>query len=131
MVVGAILMVAAAVAAWAYVICMPEKEPQEKKIGTGVVEQVYTKDGATRYVIRFTGEKNRSYLAKTPGYNGNTAKYEDGKLVRINYWFGKKAPGVEILDQELTAAPEKRKGLPLLIASALLLIAGVICMIVL
>lgn len=127
--IGAILMLLAAVAAWAYVFSMPEKEPQEKVKSTGVVEQALTGDGITRYVIRFTGEKNRSYLAKTVGYTGNTEKYEEGRLVHINYWFGKKAPGVEILDEELTAVPQKSKGQLLLIASAVLFIAGIVWLI--
>lgn len=123
---SAILMLVAAVAAWAYVFSMEQKEPEEKVKSTGVVEQAITGDGITRYVVRFTGEKNKSYLAKTAGYTGNTEKYEDGKLVHINYWFGKKAPGAEILDEELTAVSPKSKGQLLLIASAVLFLAGVV-----
>lgn len=123
---GAILMLAAAVAAWVYVFSMEEKEPEEKVKSTGVVEQAISTGGATAYVIRFTGEKNKSYLAKTVGYTGATEKYEDGKLVHINYWFGKKAPGVEILDGELTEVPPKSKGLLLLIGSAVLFVAGIL-----
>ena len=123
---SAILMLVAAVAAWVYVFSMEEKAPEEKVKSTGVVEQAIKSDGVTRYVIRFTGEKNKSYLAKTAGYTGNTEKYEDGKLVHINYWFGKKAPGAEILDDALTAVPPKSKGQLLLIASAVLFLAGVV-----
>lgn len=124
--IGAILMVAAAAAAWAYVLSMEPEEPADKVKSTGVVEQAITSDGVTCYVIRFTGEKNKSYLAKTVGYTGKTEKYEDGKLVHINYWFGKKAPGAEILDQELTPAPRKNKGRALLIVSAVLFVAGIV-----
>ena len=75
---------------------------------TGVVEQAVQADGGTRYVIRFTGEKNRSYLAKTVPYTGDTGKYEEGKLVHIRYWFGKKGkPGAEIIDDALTPVPER------------------------
>lgn len=123
---GAILMLVAAVAAWVYVFTMEEKEPEEKIKSTGVVEQAITKDGATAYVIRFTGEKNKSYLAKTRGYTGATEKYEDGKLVHIRYWFSKKAPGAEILDGELIPAPRKSKGRLLLIVSAVLFVAGIL-----
>ncbi len=123
------MMVLAAVAAWAYVFSVPEKEPEEKVKSTGVVEQALNTNGATCYVIRFTGEKNKSYLAKTAGYTGNTEKYEEGKLVHINYWFGKKKPGAEILDEELTAAPRKNKGQPLLIVSAVLFIAGIVLLV--
>lgn len=126
---SAILMLVAAVAAWVYVFSMEEKAPEEKVKSTGVVEQAINTNGAVCYVIRFTGEKNKSYLAKTVGYTGNTEKYEDGKLVHINYWFGKKAPGAEILDEELTAVPTKSKGRLLLIASALLFIAGILCLV--
>ena len=128
--VGAILMLVAAAAIWAYIFTMPEKEPEEKIKSTGVVEQAICADGVTRYVIRFTGEQNKSYLAKTVGYTGNTEKYEDGKLVHIRYWFGKKAPGVEILDEELTEAPQKEKGKILLAISAVLFLVGVILVII-
>ena len=119
-------MLVAAVTAWAYVFSMPEKEPEEKVKSTGVVEQAIKNGEATYYVIRFTGEKNRSYLAKTAGYTGNTEKYEDGKLVHINYWFGKKAPGAEILDEELTAVPPKQGNRLLMMASGLLMLAGIL-----
>lgn len=122
-------MLLAAVAAWAYVFSMPEKEPEEKVKSTGVVEQVLSSRDGTCYVIRFTGEKNKSYLAKTVGYTGNTEKYEDGKLVHIHYWFGKKAPGAEILDEELTAVPQKSKGKLLLIVSAVLFLAGIVLLV--
>lgn len=127
---SAILMLVAAVAAWAYVFSMEGKAPEEKVKSTGVVEQAIKSDGVTRYVIRFTGEKNKSYLAKTAGYTGNTEKYEDGKLVHINYWFGKKVPGAEILDEELTAVHQKSKGQLLLIASAVLFVTGIVLLIV-
>lgn len=127
--VGAILMLLAAVAAWAYVFSMEEKEPEGKVKSTGVVEQAITSDGVTRYVIRFTGEQNKSYLAKTAGYTGKTEKYEDGKLVHIHYWFSKKAAGAEILDEELTAVPPKSKGQLLLLISAVLFIAGVVLLV--
>lgn len=120
------MMLVAAVTAWAYVFSMPEKEPEEKVKSTGVVEQAIKNGEATCYVIRFTGEKNRSYLAKTAGYTGNTEKYEDGKLVHINYWFGKKAPGAEILDEELTAVPPKQGNRLLMMASGLLMLAGIL-----
>lgn len=130
--IGAILMAAAALAAWGYVAQLPEKIPEEKVTGTGVVEQALSADGATRYVIRFTGEKNRSYLAKTAGYTGRTGKYREGKLVHIRYWFGKKGKaGAEILDQELTAVPQKQGNRLLLIASALLMISGILLLIIL
>ena len=113
-----------------YLRTKPEKAPQEKITGTGVVEQALTSDGVTRYVIRFTGERNRSYLAKTPGYTGETGKYEDGKFVHIRYWFGKKAAGAEIVDQALTEVPQKNKGNVLLILSMLLMAAGVVLVII-
>lgn len=124
--IGAILMLLAAVAAWVYVFSMEEKAPLEKVKSTGVVEQALSAKEGTRYVLRFTGEKNKSYLVKTGFYTGNTEKYEEGKLVHINYWFGKKAPGAEILDEELIAVPPKSKGQLLLIASAVLFLAGVV-----
>ncbi len=128
--IGAILMLVAAAAAWAYILLMPEKEPEEKIQSTGVIEQALQADGATRYVIRFTGEKNKSYLAKTASYTGNTEKYEDGKLVHIRYWFGKRAPGAEILDEELTAVATKKENRLLLLASGLLFVAGIILVII-
>ncbi len=129
MIIGISLIAIAVIAALGYLSKKPEKAPQEKVRSTGVVEQALTKDGATRYVIRFTGQKNKSYLAKTVGYTGDTEKYEDGNLVHINYWFGKKAPGAEILDEALVPVPQKREGLPLLIGSILLLAAGVVLVI--
>ncbi len=127
--VGIILIVLSIAVFAVFLSKKPEKIPEEKITSTGVVEQAHNTDGATWYVIRFTGERNRSYLAKTPGYIGETEKYEDGKLVHIRYWFGKKAPGAEILDEALTPVPRKWKGLPLLIGSILLLTAGVVLLI--
>ena len=122
-------MVLAAVAAWVYVFSMEEKAPVEKVKSTGVVEQALSTKEGTRYVLRFTGEKNKSYLVKTGFYTGSTEKYEEGKLVHINYWFGKKAPGAEILDEELTAIPPKSKGQLLLIASAVLFLTGIVLLV--
>lgn len=85
-----------------------KEELLQKITSTGVVEQAVESDGGTRYVIRFTGEKNRSFLAKTAAYTGDTEKYEEGKLVHIRYWFDKKGnPGVEIMDDTLTPLPAK------------------------
>lgn len=123
------MMLLAAVAAWAYVFSMGEKEPEGKVKSTGVVEQAITAKDVTSYVIRFTGEKNKSYLAKTVGYKGNTEKYFDGKLVHIHYWFSKKAPGAEILDDELTAVPQKSKRKLLLAISGVLYIAGILLLV--
>lgn len=126
MIVGIVLILLSIAAGARYLVDRQEKIPEEKITGTGVVEQVLTKDGATSYVIRFTGEKNKSYLAKTPGYTGNTEKYEDGKFVHIRYWFGKKTPGAEILDEELTAVSKAGQSKIWLVASILQLIVGIL-----
>jgi hypothetical protein len=89
----------------------PEQPPQEKITSTGVVEQVHGGEGGSaQYTVRFTGARNRSFVAKTGFYRGETHKYEDGKLVHIRYWFDPKGrPGVEILDGELVEMPEKAR----------------------
>lgn len=106
---GIVLIVLAVVVFLGYFWRRPEAEPQEKITSTGVVEQVIGgKGGSVQYVVRFTGERNRSFLGRTVPYTGSVSKYEDGKLAHIRYWFGKKGtPGVEILDEELTKAAEK------------------------
>ena len=104
-----------------------KEELLQKITSTGVVEQAIESDNGTRYVIRFTGEKNRSFLVKTAPYTGDTKKYEEGKLVHIRYWFDKKGnPGAEIIDPALTPVPDKANVKPYFIAGALAVIAAVI-----
>ena len=59
----------------------------------------------------------------------HAVRNEEGKLVHINYWFGKKAAGAEILDEELTAVQPKSKGQLLLLASAVLFLAGIVLLV--
>ena len=108
---GIILIAAAAAVFLVSFFHKPEQPPQEKVTSTGVVEQVHGGEGGSaQYTIRFTGARNRSFVAKTGFYCGKTDKYEDGKLVHIRYWFdGKGRPGVELLDGELTGLPEKAR----------------------
>lgn len=107
-----IILIAAAVAVFLVsFFYKPEQPPQEKVTSTGVVEQVHGGEGGSvQYTVRFTGARNRSFVAKTGFYCGKTHKYEDGKLVHIRYWFdGKGRPGVELIDGELTGLPEKAR----------------------
>lgn len=80
----------------------------EKITSTGVVEKLIGENGKARYIVRFTGEQNRSFLAKTAWYTGPVEKYPVGKLVHIRYWFDKKGrPGLEIIDPELKQTEKK------------------------
>lgn len=108
---GSILIAAAVAVFLISFFYKPEQPPQEKITSTGVVEQVHGGEGGSaQYTVRFTGARNRSFVAKTGFYRGETHKYEDGKLVRIRYWFDSKCrPGVEILDGELTEMPAKTR----------------------
>lgn len=101
---GSILIAAAVAVFIISFFYKPEQPPQNKVTSTGVVEQVHTGEGGNvQYTVRFTGARNRSFLAKTGSYSGKTHKYEDGKLVHIRYWFDSKGrPGAELLDEELT-----------------------------
>lgn len=108
---GIILIAAAVTVFLASFFHKPEQPPQEKVTSTGVVEQVHGGEGSSvQYTVRFTGARNRSFVAKTGFYCGKTDKYEDGKLVHIRYWFDQKGrPGVELLDRELTELPKKAR----------------------
>lgn len=127
-VLGIILILLSAGAFAGFLMKRPEEAPQEKQTGTGVIEYVIPGAEATGYVIRFTGQRNKSHLAKTPAYIGKTEKYPEGKFVHIRYWFGKKTVGAEIIDEELTAVARKEKGKMLILLGGLLLIAGVVCL---
>lgn len=131
--IGIILIVAAVAVFLGYFLCKPKTEPQQKVTGTGVVEQVHGADtGSAQYTVRFTGARNRSFLAKTGRYSGKTGKYADGKLVHIRYWFDKKGrPGVEILDEELIKVAEKSKNGSrwCLILSPVLLVLGILLLV--
>lgn len=129
------LMIGLAVFSFAgYLILKPETESENKVTGTGVVEQVLgAESGAVQYTVRFTGARNRSFVAKTGRYTGNIGKYEDGKLVHIRYWFDKKGrPAVELLDEELTGVSEKSRNVSLwcLVFSPVLLALGILLLII-
>lgn len=131
---GIILIAAAVIVFLASFFRRPEQPPQEKVTSTGVVEQAQgTESGAVQYTVRFTGARNRSFLARTGRYTGNTGKYQEGKLVHIRYWFDKKGrPGVEILDEELTAISEKSRNISrwCLVFSLVLLVLGILLLII-
>lgn len=130
---GIILIAAAAVILAGYFFRKPEQPPQEKITSTGVVEQVYgAETGTAQYSIRFTGARNRSFVAKTGGYRGDIGKYMDGKLVHIRYWFDAKGrPGVEILDEALiqSTSPARNTARWCLVVSPVLLVLGILLLI--
>lgn len=131
---GIILIAAAVTVFLASFSHKPEQPPQEKVTSTGVVEQVHGGEGGSaQYTVRFTGARNRSFVAKTGFYCGKTDKYEDGKLVHIRYWFGKKGtPSVEILDDALTKVEGKssRAFRWCLVLSPVLLVLGILLLVI-
>ena len=121
-----ILFTAAAIFSLIPLFLRKEEAPEEKVTSTGVVEKLIGEGGKAEYVVRFTGQQNRSYLAKTVPYTGPVDKYPVGKLVHIRYWFGKKGKaGLEIIDPELTPVQKKTVNpAPFYLISALCFLAG-------
>ena len=121
-----ILFTAAAICAVIPLFLRKEEAPEDKITSTGVVEKLIGEGTKAEYVVRFTGQQNRSYLARTVLYSGPVDKYPVGKLVHIRYWFGKKGQaGLEIIDPELTPIPKKAvKTAPFYLAAGLFFLAG-------
>ena len=105
----------------------PEQPPEETVVSTGVVEDAVGEE-AVSYTVRFTGQYNQSYVARTDAYTGPNPPYKEGDLVDIRYGFTKKGtPVVALTDPSLTALQTRQKADPKLLAvSCLFLVAGLL-----